>query len=62
VDPPPFVNTTTKLFIVQEIEVDIKKLGVGKEKDLVELQAKYLKWGLKTLAPHIMKNFNNIIQ
>ena len=40
----------------------IKKLGVGKEKDLVELQIEYLKWGSKTLAPHITKIFNNIIQ
>jgi hypothetical protein len=47
---------------MQEIEVGIKKLGVGKAKDLVELQAEYLKWGSKTLAPHIMKFFNNIIQ
>jgi hypothetical protein len=62
VDPPPLVNTNTKLFIVQEIEVGIKKLGVGKAKDLDELQAKYLKWVSKTLAPYIMKNFNNIIQ
>jgi hypothetical protein len=48
VDPPPpppspLVNTTTKLFTVQEIEVGIKKLGVGKAKDLVELHAEYLK-------------------
>jgi hypothetical protein len=56
------VSTTTKLFTVQEIEVGIKKLGVGKAKDLIELQAKYLKWGSNTLAPHIMKIFNNIIQ
>jgi hypothetical protein len=60
--PPPLVNTTTKLFTVQEIEVGIKKLGVGKAKDLVELQAEYLKWGSKTLEAHIMKIFNNIIQ
>jgi hypothetical protein len=32
------------------------------EKQKVELQAEYLKWGSKTLAPHIMKIFNNIIQ
>jgi hypothetical protein len=62
VDPPPLFNTSTKLFIVKEIEVGIKKLGVGKAKELVELQAEYLKWGSKTLAPHIMKIFNNIIQ
>jgi hypothetical protein len=62
VDPPPLINTTTKLFTVQEIEVGIKKFGVGKTKDLVELQTKYLKWGSKTLSPHIMKIFNNIIQ
>jgi hypothetical protein len=37
VDPPPLVNTTTKLFTLQEIEGGIKKLGVGKAKDLVEL-------------------------
>ena len=43
VDPPPLVNTTTKLFIMQDIEVGIKKLGVGKAKDLVELQEEYLK-------------------
>jgi hypothetical protein len=47
---PPLVHTTTKLFTVQEIEVGIKKLGVGKAKDLIELQAEYLKWGSKTLA------------
>ena len=40
----------------------IKKLGVGKAKDLAELQAEYLKWGSKILAPHITKIFNNIIQ
>ena len=35
--PPPLVNTATitKLFTLQEIEVGIKKLGVGKAKDLV---------------------------
>jgi hypothetical protein len=42
--------------------VGIKKLGVGKTKDLVEIQIEYLKQGSKTLAPHIMKFFNNIIQ
>ena len=62
VDPPPLVNIDTKPFIVQEVEMGIKKLGVGKEKDLAKLQAEYLKWGLKILAPHITKNFNNIIQ
>ena len=46
---------------MQEIEVGIKKLGVGKAKYLVELQAEYLKWGSKTLAPHITGIFNNII-
>ena len=61
-DPPPLVNTATKLFTMQEVEVGIKKLGVGKEKDLVELQAEYLKWGSKTLAPHITRFFNNILQ
>ena len=40
----------------------IKKLGVGKAKDLAELQAEYLKWGSNILAPHITKIFNNIIQ
>ena len=59
---PPLVNTATKLFTVQEVEVGIKKLGDGKAKDLVELQAEYLKWGSKTLARHIMRIFNNIIQ
>jgi hypothetical protein len=61
VDPPPLVNVTTKLFTVHKIEVSIKNLGVGKTKYLVELQEEYLKWGSKTLAPHIMKIFNNII-
>ena len=37
-------------------------MGVGKAKDLVELQAEYLKWGSKTLVPHITRIFNNIIQ
>ncbi|XP_057819420.2 uncharacterized protein LOC131032461 [Cryptomeria japonica] len=40
----------------------IKKLGAGKAKDLVELQAKYLKWGTDIFAPHIAKKFNSIIQ
>ena len=48
--------------MVQEVEMGIKKLGTGKAKDLVELQAEYLKWGLKILSPHITKIFNNIIQ
>jgi hypothetical protein len=61
VGSPPLVNTTTKLFTIQDIEVGIKKLGIGKAKDLVELQAEYLKWGSKSLAPYIMKIFNNII-
>ena len=39
VDPPPLVNTDTKLITVQEVEMGIKKLGVGKEKYLAELQA-----------------------
>ena len=40
----------------------IKKLGVRKAKDLAELQAEYLRWGSKILAPHITKIFNNNIQ
>jgi hypothetical protein len=62
VDPPPLVNIDTKLFTVQEVEMGIKRLGTRKAKDLDELKAKYLKWGLKILPPHITKNFNNIIQ
>jgi len=48
--------------MVQEVEMAMKKLGVGKAKDLVEIQAEYLKWGSKILAPQITKIFNNIIQ
>lgn len=62
VDPPPLVNNDTQLFTVQEVDMGIKNLGIGKVKDLVELQEEYLKWGLKILAPHITKIFNNIIQ
>ena len=62
VDSPSLVNTDTELFTVQEVEMGIKKLGVGKEKDLADLQEEYLKWGSKILAPHIIENFNNIIQ
>jgi hypothetical protein len=62
VDPPPLVNTDTKLFTVQEVEMGIKRLGARKAKDLDELQVEYLKWGLKILSPHITKIFNNIIQ
>ena len=43
------------------MEIEIKKLKIGKAKDLVELQAEYLKWGRNTLA-HIMEIFNIIIQ
>jgi len=62
VDPPSLVNTDTELFTVQEVEMGIKKLRVGKAKDLAELQAEYVKWGSKILASHITKIFNNIIQ
>src|SRR4051794_39431893 len=31
VDPPPLVNNDTKLSMVQEVEMGIKNLGVGKE-------------------------------
>jgi len=62
VHPPPLVHTDTKLFMVHEVEMGMKKLGVGKEKDLAKLQAEYLKWGSKILAPHITKIFNNIVQ
>ena len=61
----PFYNylyPTTKLFTVHEVEAGIKKLKIGKEKDLVELQVEYLKWGMNILAPHIMEIFNNVIQ
>ena len=58
----PRVNTNSKLFTLQEVENGIKKLKTRKAKDLVELQAEYLKWGMSALAPHIMKIFNNIIQ
>jgi len=47
--------------MVQEVEMSIKKLSVGKAKDLAELQVEYLKWGSNILAPHITKIFNNII-
>lgn len=46
----------------RELETSIKKLCVGKEKDLVKLQVEYLMWGLKTLTPHIIKIFNDILQ
>ena len=56
VEPPPRINTSTKLFRVQEVEVGIKKLKTGKTKGLVALQTEYLKWGMNILAPHIMEN------
>ena len=62
VKPPSRLNTTTKLFTLQEVEIGIKKMKIGKEKDFVELQPEYSKWGRNTLAPHIMEIFNNIIQ
>ena len=37
-DPPPRINTTIKLFTLHEVETRIKKLKIGKAKDLVELQ------------------------
>ena len=33
VDPPPLVNTDIELFTVKALEMGIKRLGVGKEKD-----------------------------
>ncbi|XP_057846673.2 uncharacterized protein LOC131056339 [Cryptomeria japonica] len=38
-----------------------KKAESIEAKDLGELQAEFLKWGMKVLAPHIAKIFNNII-
>lgn len=61
-EPHPLVNTDTKRFTVQEVGMGINKLCVEKEKDLVELEVKYLKWGSKILTPHITHIFNNIIQ
>jgi hypothetical protein len=52
VDPPPLVNTDTKLFTVQDVEMGIKRLGAGKIKYLDEFQVEYLKWGLKILPHH----------
>ena len=43
-EPPPKINTTTKLFTLQDVETGIKKLKTGRAKDLVELQVEYLKW------------------
>lgn len=37
-------------------------MKTGRAKELVELQAEHLKWGMKTLSLHIMEIFNNIIQ
>ena len=61
-EPPPRINTTTKIFTLQEVETGIKKLKIGKSKDLVKLQAEYLRWGMNILAPHIMEIFNNVIR
>ena len=43
------------------MEIEIKKLKTSKVKNLVDLQVEYIKWGMNTLAPHIMEIFNNII-
>ncbi|XP_059064423.1 uncharacterized protein LOC131856598 [Cryptomeria japonica] len=42
VESPPIFNVNSDLFSKQEIERGIKKLGVGKAKDLVDHQAEYL--------------------
>ena len=55
------INTTTNLFTLHKVEIGIKKFKIGKEKDFVELQAKYFKWGMSTHSLHIMEIFNNII-
>lgn len=47
--------------MLQEVENGIKTLKTGKEKDSVELQAEYLKWGMNALALHIIEIFINII-
>ena len=44
------------------MEIGIKKLKTGKEKDLAELQVESLKWRMNTLAPYIMEILNNNIQ
>ena len=36
-DHPPLGNTNIELFMVQEVEMGIKKLSVGKAKELAEL-------------------------
>jgi len=54
---PPRINTNSKLFTLQEVENGTKKLKTRNTKELVELQVEYLKWGMNTLAPHIMEIF-----
>jgi hypothetical protein len=56
------VKTSVELFIVDDINQGIKKLASGKAEDIDELHAKFLKWGVDLLAPHIKGIFNGVIQ
>jgi hypothetical protein len=50
-----------ELFTVDDIKKGIKKLESDKAEDIDELQAKFLKWGVELLAPHIKEIFNEVI-
>ena len=59
---PPIVKTLVELFIENDIKQGIKNLTREKEKDIDEIQAELLKWGVELLAPHIKTIFNGVIQ
>ena len=48
--------------MVANIEQSIKKLANGKAQDIDSLQAKFLKWGMKLLAPYIKEIFSRVNQ
>ncbi|XP_057842732.2 uncharacterized protein LOC131052150 [Cryptomeria japonica] len=59
---PLIVNTSVELFTVDDIKHGIKNLANGKASDIDGLQAKFFKWGVELLAPHIKGIFNSVIQ
>lgn len=61
-DIPRIIDSRAKLSSLENIKEKIKKLVVGKDRDINSLQAKYFKWGLGVLVPHIKRIFNKVIQ
>lgn len=61
-DHPTIINTSMEHFTMDYIKQGIKNLASGKAHCIDGLEAKFFKWGIETLSPHIILFFNNANQ